>query len=109
MSVGRDQDDYENTETGDDHSTALELATMTGNIENAQYLIENNADVNMQDKEGWTALHYASLSGNLEFAQFLLENGADPKLENKNEKKSLDFAIMRNHPKVADLIKSYMK
>ena len=53
-------------------------AVKSGNTESVKELIESGADVNKQDKQGWTPLNWAAGAGNLEMVELLLENGADP-------------------------------
>lgn len=57
-------------------ATALHIAGREGNFEAAKILIENGADVNSTDKEGWTPLMRASLSKNPEIVDLLLNNNA---------------------------------
>jgi ankyrin repeat protein len=53
-------------------------AVKTGNRETVKALIESGAEVNRQDKQGWTALNWAAAGGKVEMIELLLENGADP-------------------------------
>jgi ankyrin repeat protein len=53
-------------------------AVKTGNREIVKALIESGAEVNRQDKQGWTALNWAAAGGKVEMIELLLENGADP-------------------------------
>lgn len=45
-------------------------------------LIKSGADINFQDKKGWTPLHFASQSFNQKMIVHLLNNGADPNKKN---------------------------
>ena len=56
--------------------TALHIAVMKGCKEIVSALIEAKADINVQDKYGWTPLHHAILVSN-ELVQSLLEKKAD--------------------------------
>lgn len=56
--------------------TALYAAVETGNLEMAEYLLDNHANINQANTERVTPLHIASRAGNLEMVQFLLEKGA---------------------------------
>ena len=47
------------------------------------WLIEHQADLNMQDNYGFTALHYAALSSDISCID-LLQAGADPNIESHN-------------------------
>lgn len=57
-------------------ATALHLAARQQNLEMATILIENGADVNATDNEGWTALMRASLAGKGDIVDLLLDKGA---------------------------------
>jgi len=46
-------------------------------IEIARYLIQQGAEINHQDIDGFTALHYAAKDGLLEIVKLLVERGAD--------------------------------
>jgi tankyrase len=55
------------------NSTSLHLAAGYNNYEVAEYLLEQGADVNAQDKGGLIALHNASSYGHLEIAALLIK------------------------------------
>jgi len=46
-------------------------------VESAVLLIENGAEINARDKNGWTALIWASVECSAKSAQMLLDRGAD--------------------------------
>ncbi|XP_064089251.1 poly [ADP-ribose] polymerase tankyrase-like [Macrobrachium nipponense] len=54
------------------NSTPLHLAAGYNNLEVAEYLLENGADVNAQDKGGLIPLHNASSYGHLDIAALLI-------------------------------------
>lgn len=58
-------------------ATALHIAAREKNLEVAKILVENGADVNAIDNEGWTPLMRASLAADAAFVSYLLEKNAD--------------------------------
>lgn len=56
------------------NSTPLHLAAGYNNYEVAEYLLENGADVNAQDKGGLIPLHNASSYGHLDIAALLIKH-----------------------------------
>lgn len=56
------------------NSTLLHLAAGYNNFEVAEFLLENGADVNAQDKGGLIPLHNASSYGHLDIAALLLKH-----------------------------------
>lgn len=61
--------------------TPLIIAVGNSYIDTAKILIENGADVNSVDFEGWNALNYAVNNGDIEIAKLLLTNRAKIKGE----------------------------
>lgn len=61
--------------------TPLIIAVGNSYIDTAKILIENGADVNAIDFEGWSALSYAVNNGDIEIAKLLLTNKAKIKDE----------------------------
>ena len=57
-----------------DNKTPLIIAVGNSYLETAKILIENGADVNAVDFEGWSALSYAVNNGDIEIAKLLLTN-----------------------------------
>lgn len=57
-------------------ATALHMACREKNFEIVRILIENGADINIVDNEGWTPLMRASMAGDAQIVDFLLTKGA---------------------------------
>ncbi|TMW41096.1 hypothetical protein DOY81_013824, partial [Sarcophaga bullata] len=47
------------------------------NLEMVEFLVEQGADINRQDNEGWTPLHATASCGFVSIARYLVEHGAD--------------------------------
>lgn len=78
--------------------TALSLASIEeSNLEMFEYLLENGADVNVQNDDGSTALMIASLYGNLEMVKYLLEKGANINAQDNDNSTALIYASKWNN------------
>ena len=66
-----------------DGATPLITHSAAGNREVVQELIDQKANVDLQDNKGWSALMVASRNGNVEIVQSLIFAGAIPDLKNK--------------------------
>lgn len=66
-----------NLKDPDDGSTALMFASQRGYAEIVMLLVENGADVNLNNNNGWTALIKAVYNGHIDIVKFLLERDAD--------------------------------
>ena len=59
--------------------TALHHSVLEENFALVQHLVKDfDADLHIQDIDGWTPLHAASAVGSIQIAQFLLDRGAKP-------------------------------
>jgi hypothetical protein len=58
-------------------ATALHIAAREKNLEIAKILVENGADINATDNEGWTPLMRSALAADDAFLSFLLDKNAD--------------------------------
>ena len=57
-------------------ATALHIAAREANLEIVKILVENGADVNLVDNEGWTPAMRAALVGDAKIIDFLISKGA---------------------------------
>lgn len=84
--------------------TALHFnALYAGNLEIAQLLIDNKADINSQDSKGRTALQYAISARKWDLAELLLKNGANPGLKDENDSSAENYLMERGE------IEAYIK
>ncbi|CAL8070680.1 unnamed protein product [Orchesella dallaii] len=70
------------------HYAVLDSPTNTLKLESVKFLMDNNADVNARDTDGYTVLHHAVISPNIQFMEvmeYLISVGADINaVDNKN-------------------------
>lgn len=64
-------------------NTLLHVAVTDNNIEIIEFLLKNNADLNIKNEVGNTALHNAVMQENLSIVSLLLEHKARPNLGNQ--------------------------
>jgi ankyrin repeat protein len=57
--------------------SSLPLAACEGNLARVKEVVEQGADVNAQDKFGWTPFYWAASLGRTQVAKFLMDKGAD--------------------------------
>jgi ankyrin repeat protein len=62
--------------------TALNWATMVGNVEIARILLDGGADVNGKSRDGGGPLSGAAFMGRADVCELLISSGGDPKLKN---------------------------
>jgi ankyrin repeat protein len=70
-----------------------------------KYLAENGADVNRQDKRGWTSLMYAAYYNYKDIAEILLAHNASVTIKNSEGKTALDYAEEAYSGNLLDLLK----
>lgn len=93
------------TKNGD---TKLIDAISGGETAKAKKLVEQGADVNEKNDQGYTALMAAAVTGNTEIANILLSKGANVTPKDKEKgRTALMWAEQANvkHPDVAKLLK----
>lgn len=74
------------------------------NPEVIQKLINDGADVNLQDDNGWCPLHFFAQDSNVEAIQIALSNGADPNLADSHGNGPLWTATMNARDNFACVI-----
>ncbi|MCY1240479.1 Ankyrin repeats (3 copies) [compost metagenome] len=81
----------------------LILACYRGNIEVAQFLMQQVKDINTASGMG-TALMAATVKGNVEIVKKLLENKADPNIRDSNGTTALIYAAIFKKYEIADFL-----
>ncbi|NXR61862.1 MYPT2 phosphatase, partial [Rhadina sibilatrix] len=67
-------------------------ACIDENLDMVKFLVENGANVNQQDNEGWTPLHAVASCGYLNIAEYLLSHGANVAAVNSEGEVPSDIA-----------------
>ncbi|KAH3789094.1 fibronectin type 3 and ankyrin repeat domains protein 1-like isoform X2 [Dreissena polymorpha] len=87
-------------------SAAIHWAVDGGHVKLLDWMIEDGADVDLQDLgSGWTPLiRCASVSGHREIALSLLQNGAKIDAQDKDGKTALMIAIINGHQQLLEVL-----
>ncbi len=72
-------------------------AARTGDYASARELIENGADINQQDEQGWTPLCFAAGKGDQEMVKLLIDGGADPFMTGRDNRTPYKIALAAGH------------
>ncbi|KFV58334.1 Protein phosphatase 1 regulatory subunit 12B, partial [Tyto alba] len=70
----------------------LPQACIDENLDMVKFLVENGANVNQQDNEGWTPLHAVASCGYLNIAEYLISHGANVAAVNSEGEVPSDIA-----------------
>lgn len=74
--------------------TALMNAALYNQAEIITWLLEQKANLNLQDKNGYTALHFSAQEAAIESTRLLLKHGADPNIGDQHQNTPAWVAIM---------------
>jgi len=87
---------------------SLHLAANYGHLKNVETLVENGANINAKNTEGFTPLHEAAKEGREPVVEYLISKKADVSLVDANGYNALDWAeqygIGAPFPKIAKLL-----
>lgn len=76
----------------EDGITALQRSCFTGPLKLVQLLVTYGADINIQDKEGWSVMHAATVAQNHSIMRYLIAMGTQLGLENDQGEQAIDLA-----------------
>ena len=87
----------------------MHLCARKGNENICRLLLEHNADVNIQDADGYTPLHLCARKGNENLCRLLLEHNADVNIQGKDGSTPLHLSARRKRDcsKIIDLLVKY--
>lgn len=88
---------------------ALIDATQKNNIKMVKTLLLAGANVNMQDRGGFTPLMMASMYGYRNIVILLLKSGARLSMESRSGHTAMDFAIKNRRKKVIFILKNHLR
>ncbi len=80
----------------------LNIASLLGETQILEQLLQQGADIRATDPEGNTALHRAASKGQLKSARILVQNGAALNRKNKKGETPLYLAALNGHRKLAE-------
>jgi ankyrin repeat protein len=82
---------------------SIHAAIELGNIEAVKQHLDDGADVNAKNSDGWTPLHVAAATGHKEITELLIAEGADVNETNGSGETPLDYA----KGETADLLRKH--
>jgi ankyrin repeat protein len=78
---------------------SLHVASRSGLVGTARWLLNHGADANAQKHDGWTPLHLATGNQNVEIVQMLLEHNVDIHAQNNRGEAALHLALCDQGPR----------
>lgn len=72
---------------------ALHFATLSGNVELVEFILQHGGNVNAQDVDGLTAVHYAATTGNVSVLALLARFGAFVNTQDHQGETALFYAV----------------
>jgi len=93
-----------NSQSVDNASSPLHLASRGGHVDLARMLVERGADISAQKNDGSTALHLASENDHVDLAWMLVERGADISAQKNDGSTALHLASENDHVDLARML-----
>jgi hypothetical protein len=84
---------------------ALIEAVKSGDYQKAEELLQNGADVNQGDEQGWTPLNFAAGKGNLPLVKLLVEKGADTLKVGRDQRTPYMIALAAGRVSVVEYLR----
>lgn len=84
-------------EKDSNNRTALFYCANHTNLKCIAELIKAKADLNIQDRDGFTALHAAIIVGNLKICEYLVRHGADINLTDSELHSVVHWSVVCGH------------
>jgi len=83
----------------------LNWAAFYGHAKIVKLLLDHGADIDAQNRTGFTAIHHAVENNQKEIVILLKSEGADARIPNKKGAKPMDTALMNKNKAIAELLK----
>ncbi len=83
----------------------LFAAVRKGKLNALENALKLGADINAQDRDGWTPLIYTTVYRKQKAAQLLVEKGADPKIKTKTGYGPFDFGDEKINAVITEALK----
>lgn len=93
-----------NGNVGSGDLSPLIFASSAGRTEIAKLLLDYGANVNYQDKSGYSALMWAASNGYTQIVEMLINNGADVNKQNRYGNNALILATRGNYTEIVSLL-----
>jgi ankyrin repeat protein len=87
----------------------LHYAATNGHLQIVEYLVNKEADVDIESPNKTTPLMMAARFGHIQVVKYLLDQEADLSLQNDQQLTAIDFAAMNNQREIVDGLKSRWK
>ena len=85
-------------------STPMLWAGWSGDIECLKILLNNGADINAQNRHGYSPIHWASIRGNTKALNFLITEGADLQIKDSQGGSPLHWAVSGEQEKCIQIL-----
>ncbi len=87
--------------------TPLTLSIICGNLDVAEFLIENGASLDKRDKATWMPIHHAVYDNNDEAIDLLLEKGCRFRRKDQLKMRAIDWAERMKYTDIVEVIKDW--